>query len=116
MPDLEAIELDRDADQRMDALARSIVNGRPCTDHGRIHPGVLFPLAGIGAFAWGWTHSSSSPNGATLLVVLIIGATLLILAVFVAWYRRAEREGAAYTADVESRTQSDTSGAHIWDA
>ncbi len=109
-------ELDRDADRRMEALARSIAAGRPCTEHGRIHPGVVLPLAGIGAFAWGWRNSSSSPNGATLSAVLIIAAVLAVVVIFARWYRRTEREGAAHTKQMESGMQQDTTGDHIWDA
>lgn len=93
---------------RKKAIARTQVGGI------RLH--VLIPVFGLAASAWGWFHSSSSPNGATVLAVLVIAATVGIVWGFGRRWRRAEREAAAYTKDVADRLVQDTSGDHLWDA
>lgn len=114
--DLVRAELDRDTDKRLEALARSITSGRPCDEHGGVRVGLLFIVVCVAAFAWGWFHSSSAPNGATLTFVLILAAVVLPPTIFIRWWKNADREAAAYTKRMESGMQQDTSGAHIWDA
>lgn len=116
MPDVISADLDRDADRRMEALARSIANGKPCNEHGGLSPRAAIVIAGIGLFVWGWSHGSRTPDGRWLVAVAIVGVTLLVLFTFGWRYRRRERLDAAYTKRMESGLQQDTSGDHIWDA
>lgn len=85
-------------------------------ERGGIRLGVLLLVGCLGAAVFGWTHGSSSPNGATLAAVLIIAGALAGPTLFIRWWREVDRRSAAYTEDVESRTQQDTTGDHIWDA
>lgn len=114
--DLVRAVLDRDTDRRLESLARSVSGDRPCSEHGGVRLGLLFIVVCLGAAGWGWTHSTSAPNGATLLAVEVTAAAVLIIRTFVRSYRRAEREGAAHTKRMESGMQQDTTGDHIWDA
>lgn len=88
----------------------------PASERGGIHIGVAFIVVLVVGGLWGWTHSSAAPNGATLLGVLIAGASVLIIGTFGHFYRRSERRGAAHTKRMESGMVQDTSGDHIWDA
>lgn len=87
---------------------------------GGVRLGLLLIVTCLVGFAWGWTHSSMSPNGATVLAVLILASTIGIFWAFGHFYRRADRRAdrraAAYTARVEQRLRQDTTGDHIWDA
>lgn len=85
-------------------------------ERGGIHLGVLLIVVGVVGGFWGWTHSSSAPNGATVLGVLIVTSTVSIIATFGHFYRRAERRAKVYTAEVEKRLRQDTTGAHYGDA
>lgn len=116
--ELVAANLDKDHDDRIIALGELVASTKACgkCEQGRVPLGVLFPVAGLGAAVWGWTHSSSSPNGATLLAVLVIAVTVAIVWGFFHRWRRTDQAAAAYTKDVEKRLVSDTSGDHIWDA
>lgn len=116
--ELVATNLDNDHDDRIKALGELVAAGPPCgkCEQGRVPLGVVIPVAGVGAMAWGWFHSSSSPNGATVLAVLIIAVAVGIVWGFGRRWRRTDREAAAYTKDIETRLVSDTSGDHIWDA
>lgn len=108
--------VDEDADdQLLDTfLDRKRYYGRD--QRGGVGLGVLMVVVLAGAGVWGWFHSSSAPNGATLLAVLILAVTVAIIATFGHVYRRAERRDAAYTARIEKRLRQDTTGDHIWDA
>lgn len=85
------------------------------TEAGQIHPYVAIPLVLLAAAAWGWFHSSSAPNGATVFAVLVIATTVGILWAFGRWWRRTDQAAAAYTKDVEKRLVPDTSADHIFD-
>lgn len=101
-----------------DALIDSLTARKraAATEAGHIHPYVAIPLVLLAAAAWGWFHSSSAPNGATVFAVLVIASTVGILWAFGRWWHHADQAAKAYTKDVESRLQTDTSGDHIWDA
>lgn len=86
------------------------------SEAGGVALGVLLIVVLLAAGAWGWFHSSSAPNGATLLGILIVAAAVLIIGTFGHAYRRSERHGRANTKRMESGMQQDTSGDHIWDA
>lgn len=108
--------VDEDADDVLldTFLDRKRVYSR--TETGGVGLAVLVIVTLLGAAAWGWFHSSSAPNGATLLGVLIVAFAVLIIATFRRFYRRAERRAATYTARIEKRLRQDTSGAHYGDA
>jgi hypothetical protein len=88
----------------------------PVTDGGSIRIALTFIITLAGLFLWGWTHSSRSPNGATLLAVAVLGVLILVPAVFIRWWRELDRRSARYTKAMQPRVQQDTSGDHIWDA
>lgn len=107
----------RDEDYDADLLDSFLARKRVYADQrGGIHIGVLFIVVLVAGGLWGWTHSSSSPNGATLLGIAIVAVGVSIIATFGHLYRRAERKGKARTARIEKRLLQDTSGDHIWDA
>lgn len=116
--ELVVANLDKDHDDRIIALGELVATTKASgkCEQGRVPLGVLFPVAGLGAAVWGWTHSSSSPNGATLLAVLVIAVTVAIVWGFFHRWRRTDQAAAAYTKAVEKRLVPDTSGDHIWDA
>lgn len=116
--ELVVANLNQDHDERLVALGKLVetTTSRANTEHGRVPLGVVIPVGGLGAAAWGWFHSSSAPNGATVFAVLFIAVTIAIVSVFVRWYRRREELEAAYTKDISDRLVQDTSGDHVWDA
>lgn len=116
--ELVVAHLDQDHDERMKTLTELVAANAPCSkcEQGRIPLGVLIPVAGIGAFLWGWFHSASAPNGATLLAILFAAAALAVLTLSIRWCRRREEIAAANTKSVSDRLIQDTSGDHIWDA
>lgn len=85
-------------------------------ERGGVRVGVALIVVLVVAGLWGWFHSSSAPNGATLLGVLIVAAAVLIIGTLGHFYRRSERQGAAHTKRMEDGMQQDTTGDHIWDA
>lgn len=82
---------------------------------GSVGVGLAVIVTLVGLALWGWTHSSSAPNGATLLGLLILAVAAGIVWTFSHLYRRAEARGKAYTAEMESRLSQDTTGAHYLD-
>lgn len=107
--------LDDDTDRRLAALARA-TGGKPCAnEHGGIGTALTFLVTLTGLFLWGWTHSSRSPNGATLLAVAILGIAVLVPTVFIRWWREVDRRSARYTATMQPRIEQDTSGEHYQD-
>lgn len=107
--------LTQDADRRLRALDRS-ARAKARGQKGGATFGVLLFVVCLGGFGWGWFHSSTAPNGATLLAVLIVAAAVLIIGTFGHLYRRSEQRGRARTKRMEDRLQQDTTGDHIWDA
>lgn len=85
-------------------------------ERGGIHIGVAFIVVLVVGGVWGWTHSSSAPNGATLLALLVLAVAVAVPALVIRASRRADRIAAARTAKVQERVQQDTTGDHIWDA
>jgi hypothetical protein len=108
--------VDEDADEVLldTFLDRKRYYGRD--QRGGVGLGVLLIVVLVGGGAWGWTHSSSAPNGATLLGILLLAIAIAVPTVFIRWWRNLDRACAAYTAEVEGRVQQDTTGDHIWDA
>lgn len=86
------------------------------TETGGIRLALTFIVTLAGLSLWGWTHSSSAPNGATLLALAVLGIAVLVVTVFIRWWRELDRRSATYTASVEPRVEQDTTGDHIWDA
>lgn len=88
---------------------------RTPAESGSIRLGLAFIVTLVGLFFWGWTHSSSTPNGATLLAIAILGTAVLIVSLGISSWRRADRKASAYTKRLEPGIRQDTSGAHYED-
>lgn len=103
---------------RHDVIMHISTGGRP--ERGFVSLRLLvYPVVGVGLAFWGWTHSSSSPNGATLWALLILSAIVglaFVVGATIRGYWVLERQDAADTEDALKRTQADDTGAHIWDA
>jgi hypothetical protein len=108
-------ELNADADRRLVELHRSLVQPAAPRPRRRMPIGVAVPIAGVGLFLYGWTNSSRTPDGRTLLAVALVGLVVLLFATGIVRYRRREREDAARTADLEKRLQQSTSTDHYLD-
>ena len=49
------------------------------TESGRAHLVLLAAVTGVGVAAWGWTHPTTHPNGATVVGVLAVAAAVGLL-------------------------------------
>jgi hypothetical protein len=85
------------------------------TEAGGVRYGVLLIVACLGLFGWGWTHSSSAPNGATLLAIVVLALAIAVPTLVIKAARRADRAAAALTTKREGRLQQNTTGDHILD-
>jgi hypothetical protein len=110
--------LRHESEHRHQVIMHISTGGRP--EHGSVSLRALtYPVVGIGLFLWGWTHSSSWPNGATLFALLILAALVglvLIVAATIRGYWVLERQDEGNTEDALDRTHADHTGLHIWDA
>jgi hypothetical protein len=107
--------LDADTDRRLVLLHQSVVQPVEHRPRRRMPIGVAVPITGGGLFVWGWTHSSSAPDGRALLALAVIGLVVLLSVLGIGNYRRLDRADAARTAEIEKRLQQNTSGAHHLD-
>lgn len=82
---------------------------------GRINRGVMFIVALVGLFLWGFAHGSRTPNGAWIAAVAVVGAVVLLLATGIKSYRRRERRRADEGTRLSKGMKQDTSGAHYLD-
>lgn len=125
MADDEARRLTADADRRLAALARSVLNGakkgkkktsrRKRGEKGGVYYHLVFVVGGVGLFLWGFTHGNTVPDGRWLLAMLVSGAGLACLVAFGRSYRRTEDRGAARTAKLEGRVQQHQGSEHFLD-
>jgi hypothetical protein len=115
--------LTKDADRRLAALDRSAhapvkkaAAKKPKRgEQGGLALGVAVILTCLGLGLWGWTHSSSSPNGATLVAVLLLGLVLAAAVLLIGTGRRRDDRDRAYTEEQLEHLQQDRSGAHYLD-
>jgi len=117
--------LNKDADKRLAALNRSVVNGakkaqakgnqKRGKDQGSVRRALIIVVAGLGLFAWGWSHGSRTPDGRWLAAVAILGLVVLLFATGAVKYRRREAADAARTKRIEDRLQQNTSTDHYLD-
>lgn len=84
-------------------------------DDGRATTGLMFIVACVGLFLWGFAHGSRTPNGAWIAAVAIVGAVVVLLATGITRNRRGERAAAARGEKNSKALKQDTSGAHYLD-
>lgn len=97
------------------AGGKGAATGPSPADAGSIRTGLAFIVTLVGLFFWGWTHSSRSPNGATLLAIAILGTAVLLVSLGISIWRRADHQAAAYTERIQPGIRQDTSGEHYQD-
>lgn len=119
--DKESQRLTKDADRRLSALDRSAhapakkAKPKKPKQQGNLALPVTIVVAGTGLFLWGWTHSSASPNGATLLGLLAAAALVTVVAKTVRGYWVLEQRDREYTEAQLNSVQQSQSTEHYLD-
>lgn len=88
---------------------------RGANERGGINTGIALIVGCVGLFLFGLTHGNTVPDGHWLLGMLIVGLAVFGLVTFGRNYRQTERNGAAYTENVEGRTQQHQGSEHHQD-
>lgn len=117
--------LDRDADKRMGALARSVLRGgkkkaAPKTgpkrgQQGSAARGIVFVTVLIGLFLFGLVNVGHHPDMRVVAAAAIVGGVGLLMASSFGRYRRHDEADKAATEKVEQRILPSTSTDHFLD-